>query len=94
MNAMKSSAVIVASVLVATAVATGAAFQSAAAWPPAVIRMPPQSPVRSPADEQKTIVMPPGYHVELVASEPLSRIRWPSTGTTRAGSGSSRWPAT
>jgi len=68
---MRSSAVIVTSALVATAVATGAAVQSGKAWPPAVIAMPARSPVLSPADEQKTIVMPPGYHVELVASEPL-----------------------
>ncbi len=40
-------------------------------WPPAVHAAPPESPVLSPADEMKTFAMPPGYHVELVASEPM-----------------------
>jgi mono/diheme cytochrome c family protein len=29
------------------------------------------SPVRSPDEEMKTFVLPPGFHVELVASEPM-----------------------
>jgi mono/diheme cytochrome c family protein/glucose/arabinose dehydrogenase len=36
-----------------------------------VQRVPADSPPRSPADEMKTFFMPPGFHVELVASEPL-----------------------
>ncbi len=40
-------------------------------WPPAVHAAPPESPVLSPSDEMKTFAMPPGYHVELVASEPM-----------------------
>jgi putative membrane-bound dehydrogenase-like protein len=40
-------------------------------WPPGVQKVSPDSPVLSPAEELKTFYMPPGYHVELVASEPL-----------------------
>jgi mono/diheme cytochrome c family protein/glucose/arabinose dehydrogenase len=40
-------------------------------WPPGVQRVPIESPALSPADSLKTFSMPPGYHVELVASEPL-----------------------
>src|SRR4051794_2552414 len=43
---------------VVVAAATGTTFQAPA-------------PVLSPRDELKTIVMPAGYHLELVASEPL-----------------------
>jgi mono/diheme cytochrome c family protein/glucose/arabinose dehydrogenase len=47
-------------------------------------RVSDQSPVLSPAEELKTIVMPPGYHLELVASEPLIQdpvvIDWDSDG--------------
>ena len=40
-------------------------------WPPGLQKVSPDSPVLSPAEELKTFYMPPGYHVELVASEPL-----------------------
>ena len=50
-------------------VTTASGFQNG--WPPPVARVSNETPVRSPADELKTIVMPPGYHLELVASEPL-----------------------
>jgi glucose/arabinose dehydrogenase len=40
-------------------------------WPPGVQTVPPESPVLAPADALKTFYMPPGYHLELVASEPL-----------------------
>jgi mono/diheme cytochrome c family protein len=43
-------------------------------WPPgvqAVSTGPDSAPPLSPADAMKTFYMPPGYHVELVASEPL-----------------------
>jgi mono/diheme cytochrome c family protein/glucose/arabinose dehydrogenase len=58
-------------VFVAGAVAVGSGFQAGRSWPPDLQRVSDQSPVLSPADEIKTIVMPPGYHLELVASEPL-----------------------
>ena len=40
-------------------------------WPPGVQKISPESPVLSPADALKTFYMAPGYHLELVASEPL-----------------------
>src|ERR1700754_1704588 len=40
-------------------------------WPPAVHRAPKDSPVLSAEDEMKTFFLPPGYRVELVASEPM-----------------------
>src|SRR5439155_3333048 len=39
--------------------------------PPRLQAVAPDSPVLSPEEEMKTFFMPPGYHVELVASEPL-----------------------
>ena len=60
-------------ILVALTVATGYAFQS----PRPTVRGRPacrkcrNSPALSPADALKTFYMPPGYHLELVASEPL-----------------------
>src|SRR5213592_3598405 len=59
-------------VFVAGGVAGGTAFQGVPA------------PVLSPAEELKTISMQPGYHLELVASEPLIEdpvvIDWDSDG--------------
>ena len=40
-------------------------------WPPGVQKVSNESPVLPPADALKTFYMPPGYHLELVASEPL-----------------------
>jgi glucose/arabinose dehydrogenase len=40
-------------------------------WPPGVQKVPDHSPLLSPIDALKTFYMPPGYRVELVASEPL-----------------------
>jgi mono/diheme cytochrome c family protein/glucose/arabinose dehydrogenase len=40
-------------------------------WPPGVQHVGEQSPVLSPEAEMKTFFMPPGYRVELVASEPM-----------------------
>ncbi len=61
-------------ILVATTVATGLGYQSSQAnrpWPPGVQKVSNESPVLSPEDALKTFFMPPGYHLELVASEPL-----------------------
>jgi glucose/arabinose dehydrogenase len=61
-------------VLVAASIVTGAAGQSSPPnrpWPPGLQKVSPDSPVLSPADALKTFYMPPGYRVELVASEPL-----------------------
>ncbi len=40
-------------------------------WPPGVQRVPGESPALSPQEALKSFYMPPGYHVELLASEPL-----------------------
>lgn len=40
-------------------------------WPPGVQKVSPESPPLSPEEALKTFYMPPGYRVELVASEPL-----------------------
>ena len=53
---------------------SGLAFQSSPAnrpWPPGVQKVSNESPVLPPAEALKTFYMPPGYHLELVASEPL-----------------------
>jgi len=47
------------------------ATQLTRAWPPGLHPAPTDSPVLSPEDEMKTFFLPPGYHVELVASEPM-----------------------
>src|SRR5438874_1794405 len=39
-------------------------------WPP-VAKAGKTSPALTPDEEQKTFSVPPGYHVELVAAEPL-----------------------
>ena len=61
-------------VLVLTAIVTGYGYQSSQPnqpWPPGVQKVSRDSPVLTPADAVKTFVMPPGYRVEVVASEPL-----------------------
>lgn len=40
-------------------------------WPPEVQKVAPDSPALSPDEALKTFYMPPGYRLELVASEPL-----------------------
>ena len=40
-------------------------------WPPGLQKISADSPALSPEDALKTFYMPPGYRVELVASEPL-----------------------
>ncbi len=59
-----------AALLIAIAVATGYGFQ-AHPWPPGLQPVSDDSPVLTPAQEMKTFFMPPGYHLELVASEPM-----------------------
>ncbi len=55
---------------VAAAVAVGAA-QINKSWPPGLQQVPEDSPPLSPEEALKKFSMPPGYRVELVASEPL-----------------------
>ena len=40
-------------------------------WPPGIQKVSAESPALSPDEALKSFYMPPGYHVELVASEPL-----------------------
>ena len=57
-----------------TAAVRGLGDQSSPAnrpWPPGLQRVSAESPALSPEDALKTFYMPPGYRVELVASEPL-----------------------
>src|SRR5262245_9857578 len=53
-------------------------------FPPGVHKVSNESPPLSPEDEMKTFYMPPGYRVELVASEPLVKdpiaIDWDTDG--------------
>jgi putative membrane-bound dehydrogenase-like protein len=51
--------------------ALGAQEPSDRSWSPGVQKAPETSPALSPADEMKHFYLPPGYRVELVASEPL-----------------------
>ena len=40
-------------------------------WPPAVRKTPAKAPVLTAEEELKTFSLPPGYHAQLVAKEPL-----------------------
>jgi mono/diheme cytochrome c family protein/glucose/arabinose dehydrogenase len=64
-------------------VATASAFQTQP-WPPGLQQVSDQSPVLSPAESMKTIFTPPGYRLELVASEPMIQepvaIDWDTEG--------------
>ena len=72
---------LIAALLAATFVAGS---QSGRAWPPGVLSTGDQSPPLSPADALKTFHMPPGYRIELVASEPMIQepvaIDWDTDG--------------
>ena len=59
-------------VLAATVTLTGVQTPSQSrAWPPDVQKVSPEAPVLPPGEAMKTFSLPPGYHLELVASEPL-----------------------
>jgi len=62
---------LVVSLLAATLAVSLTVAQTSHPWPPPVQKVSDDSPVRSPEDEMKTFFTPPGYHVELVASEPM-----------------------
>jgi mono/diheme cytochrome c family protein/glucose/arabinose dehydrogenase len=72
---------------VATLAVTGQGFQSSPSnrpWPPGVQKVSDDSPPLSPRAALETFYMPPAYHVELVASEPLIQdpvaIDWDTEG--------------
>ena len=71
MRSFTLRAAAVACLLSAAALAVPHAFQSRPAWPGTVRKTPEKAPVLSAQEELKTFVVPPGYRVELVASEPL-----------------------
>jgi mono/diheme cytochrome c family protein/glucose/arabinose dehydrogenase len=61
-------------ILFSITVAAGFGYQGAQIgrpWPPGVEQVPAASPALPPGEAMKTFSMPPGYHLELVASEPL-----------------------
>jgi mono/diheme cytochrome c family protein len=69
-----TSRILLAALGVAVAMVTASAFQTSTPnrpWPPAVQPMPPESPPLAPEAALQTFSMPPGYRIELVASEPL-----------------------
>ena len=73
--------------LAAVAVTSAYGSQSSPAnrpWPPGVQKVSNESPPLSPEDALKTFYMPPGYRLELVASEPLVQepvaIDWDTDG--------------
>ena len=78
-----SGSLITASILTA-ALVTGYAQEKRGAWPPALQPASDTSPVLSPDAAMKTIIMPPGYRLELVASEPMIQdpvvIDWDADG--------------
>ena len=63
---------------------TAYGYQAQSVWPPALQPASDTSPVLSPDAAMKTMIMPPGYHLELVASEPLIQdpvfIDWDADG--------------
>ena len=70
--------------LVAATVVVSGAAQVNRAWPPGLQQVPEESPPLAPVEALKTFSMPPGYRVELVASEPLIQdpvmIDWDAQG--------------
>ena len=71
--------------VVAGAITVLAAQQPAdRSWTPGVQKAPDASPVLSPEDEMKQFYLPPGFHAELVAAEPLIQdpiaIDWDADG--------------
>ena len=61
-------------VFVALATFTAFGYRSSPSnrqWPPGVQTVSNESPVLPPTEALKTFHMPPGYHIELVASEPM-----------------------
>jgi len=67
---MTSTRVIVA-LIVTAATVTSYGFQTGGAWPPGLQPAAEDSPVLSPEAAMKTFFLPPGYRLELVASEPM-----------------------
>jgi mono/diheme cytochrome c family protein/glucose/arabinose dehydrogenase len=71
MKAYRTRVTFGAALVCAAGLAVLDAFQAKPAWPPEVKKTPEKAPVLSAEDEMKTLVLPPGYRVQLVAKEPL-----------------------
>ena len=56
---------------IAVATVTGYGFQTQQAWPPGVRSVPADAPGAVAGRRAEDLHMPPGYRIELVASEPL-----------------------
>src|SRR5687767_13170392 len=69
---MRISRTVIAAVSLVLVGAVGVvqAVQQSRGWPPPVIKDADGAPVLSAEESLKTIVVPPGYRVELVAKEP------------------------
>src|SRR3954452_3367068 len=61
----------IAALLITASAVSAYGFQNTKPWPPGLQPVSDDSPVLSPEAEMQTFFMPPGYHVELVASEPM-----------------------
>jgi len=57
--------------VVAAAILGAASLAAQKPWPPPVAKTPEKAPVLSAEQELKTFALPPGYHAQLVAREPL-----------------------
>jgi mono/diheme cytochrome c family protein/glucose/arabinose dehydrogenase len=68
---LSKSRVIVLLILAAVATGYGQSSPSNRQWPPEVQKVPDDAPALSPEEALNTFYMPPGYRLELVASEPL-----------------------
>ena len=70
--------------IVAAATLNGRQARDTGRWPPGVQRVAPDSPPLAPDEALRTFHMPPGYRLELVASEPLVQdpvaIDWDAAG--------------
>jgi mono/diheme cytochrome c family protein/glucose/arabinose dehydrogenase len=84
---MLLSRFIAVALLMVALVVTGHGYQDSPSnrpWPPEVQKVPPESPPLPPDQALKTFYMPPGYRLELVASEPLIQepvaIDWDTEG--------------
>src|SRR3954454_6256249 len=61
----------IAPLLITASAVSAYGFQNTQPWPPGLQPVSDESPVLSPEAEMKTFFMAPGYHLELVASEPM-----------------------
>ena len=57
--------------VVVAAIVCAASLAAQKPWPPPVTKTPEKAPVLSAEQELRTFVLPPGYHAQLVAKEPL-----------------------